>query len=246
MGNRKLPFGYKMVMGEIVVHPQEAQAVQGIYARYLAGASFNDITDHLKEKGPPYDADKPWNKNMVARILEDSRYTGTDRFPAILDADQMKETTQRRSERKPAVQITEAQKTLRRLCNGRPSTAVESQVLSLLNGLTAAPEQIKPQPQTVNRGEQAEMERRFSAALTTSPVNENNAKELALRLAGMQYNAIGSSEYESQRLRHLFAAATPMAEIDAELLKRTVSQVYVKKGQASLLLKNGQIIEGSA
>ena len=93
MGNRKLPFGYKMVMGEIVVHPQEAQAVQGIYARYLAGASFNDITDHLKEKGPPYDADKPWNKNMVARILEDNRYTGTDRFPAILDADQMKETT---------------------------------------------------------------------------------------------------------------------------------------------------------
>ena len=76
MGNRKLPFGYKMVVGEIVVHPQEAQAVQGIYARYLAGASFNDITDHLKEKGPPYDADKPWNKNMVARILEDNRYAG--------------------------------------------------------------------------------------------------------------------------------------------------------------------------
>ena len=73
MGNRKLPFGYKMVMGEIVIHPQEAQAVQGIYARYLAGASFNDITDHLKEKGPPYDADKPWNKNMVVRILEDGR-----------------------------------------------------------------------------------------------------------------------------------------------------------------------------
>ncbi|MEE0407544.1 MAG: recombinase family protein, partial [Oscillospiraceae bacterium] len=84
MGNRKLPFGYKMVMGEIVVHPQEAQVVQGIYARYLTGASFNDITDHLKEKGPPYDADKPWNKNMVARILEDARYAGTERFPAIL------------------------------------------------------------------------------------------------------------------------------------------------------------------
>lgn len=199
MGNRKLPFGYKMVMGEIVVHPQKAQAVQGIYARYLAGASFNDITDHLKEKGPPYDADKPWNKNMVARILEDSRYTGTDRFPAILDADQMKEAAQHRSERKPAVQITEAQKALRRLCNGRPSAAVESQVLSLLNSLAASPEQIKPQPQTVNRGELAEMERRFSAALTTSPVDENNAKELALRLAGMQYNAIGGSEYESHR-----------------------------------------------
>lgn len=244
MGNRKLPFGYKMVMGEIVIHPQEAQAVQDIYTRYLAGASFNDITDHLREKGPPYDVDKPWNKNMVARILEDNRYAGTERFPAILAADQMKEATQCRSERKPAVQITEAQKTLRRLCNGRPSAAVESQVLSILNSLTAAPEQIKPQTQTVNRGKLAEMERRFSAALTTSPVDEEGAKELALRLAGMQYNAIGSSEYESQRLRHLFIAAAPMAEIDAELLKNAVSQVYVKKGQASLLLKNGQIIEG--
>ena len=245
MGNRKLPFGYKMVMGEIVVHPQEAQAVQSVYACYLAGASFNDITDHLKEKGPPYDADKPWNKNMVGRILEDSRYIGTDRFPAILPAEELQEAAQRRSERKPAVQITEAQKTLRRLCNGRPSATVESQVLSLLNCLAAAPEQIKPQPQTVNRGELAEMERRFSAALTTSPVDEDNAKEIALRLAGMQYSFIGSSEYESQRLRHLFIAAAPMAEINAELLKSTVSQVYVKKGQASLLLKNGQIIERS-
>ena len=241
MGNRKLPFGYKMVMGEIVVHPQEAQAVQGIYARYLTGASFNDITDHLKEKGPPYNADKPWNKNMVARILEDNRYAGTERFPAILSPEQLQEAAQRRSERKPAVQITEAQKAL----HGRPSAAVESQVLSLLNGLAAAPEQIKPQPQTVNRGELAEMERRFSAALTTSPLDENNAKELALRLAGMQYNTIGGSEYESQRLRHLFTGAAPMAEINVELLKNTVAQVYVKKGQASLLLKNGQIIERS-
>lgn len=245
MGNRKLPFGYKMVMGEIVLHPQEAQAVQDIYTHYLVGASFNDITDHLKEKGPPYDADKPWNKNMVARILEDNRYVGTERFPAILSPEQLQEVAQRRSERKPAVQITEAQKALRRLCNGRPSAAVESQVLSLLNSLAASPEQIKPQPQTVNRGEQAEMERRFSAALTTSPVDENNAKELALRLAGMQYNTIGGSEYGSQRLRHLFTGAAPMAEINVELLKNTVAQVYVKKGQASLLLKNGQIIERS-
>lgn len=246
MGNRKLPFGYKMVMGEIVIHPQEAQAVQGIYARYLAGASFNDITDHLKEKGPSYDVDKLWNKNMVARILEDNCYAGTERFPAILFPEQLQEAAQRRSERKSAVQITEAQKELRRLCNGRPSAAVESQVLSMLNCLVAAPEQIKPQPRTVNRGELAEMERRFSAALTTSPVDEGDAKELALRLAGMQYSTIGSSEYESQRLRHLFTAAAPMAEIDAELLKSAVSQIYVKKGQTSLLLKNGQIIERSA
>lgn len=178
----------------------------------------------------------------VTAVDEDA----TERFPAILFPEQLQEAAQRRSERKSAVQITEAQKELRRLCNGRPSAAVESQVLSMLNCLVAAPEQIKPQPRTVNRGELAEMERRFSAALTTSPVDEGDAKELALRLAGMQYSTIGSSEYESQRLRHLFTAAAPMAEIDAELLKSAVSQIYVKKGQTSLLLKNGQIIERSA
>ena len=242
---RKMVFGYRMELGDIVPSPNEAETVRYIYTRYLAGASFQCLANELNQKALPYHTGKSWNKNMVARILEDSRYAGTERFPAILSPEQLQKATQRRSERKPVVQITEAQKTLRRLCNGRPSAAVESQVLSLLNGLAASPEQIKPQPQTVNRGEQAEMERRFSAALTTSPVDENNAKELALRLAGMQYSAIGSSEYESQRLRHLFTAAAPMAEIDAELLKSTVSQIYIKKGQASLLLKNGQIIERS-
>ena len=40
MGNRKLPFGYKMVMGEIVIQQQEAQAVQDIYARDFTAFGF--------------------------------------------------------------------------------------------------------------------------------------------------------------------------------------------------------------
>ena len=188
----------------------------------------------------------PQARQQFVRCIDDRIEKLKYAIHDILFPEQLQEAAQRRSERKSAVQITEAQKELRRLCNGRPSAAVESQVLSMLNCLVAAPEQIKPQPRTVNRGELAEMERRFSAALTTSPVDEGDAKELALRLAGMQYSTIGSSEYESQRLRHLFTAAAPMAEIDAELLKSAVSQIYVKKGQTSLLLKNGQIIERRA
>ena len=69
MGNRKQPFGYKMEFGEIVPQPREAEAVQSIYQQYLAGASFNQLAEQLQTEGVPYDADKPWNKNMVARIL---------------------------------------------------------------------------------------------------------------------------------------------------------------------------------
>lgn len=244
MGNRKQPFGYKMVMGEIVICQEEAQAVQGIYRRYLSGASFNDITDWLQNNGPAYDADKTWNKNMVARILEDNRYAGTDRFPAILPLEQLQEAARRRIERKPAVQVTDAQKVLRRLCNGRPSAAVASQILTMLNRLIAAPQQICVQAQPINRCELAETERRFSEILMENPVDEEQAKKLAFRLAGLAYEAIGSSDYETRRLQHIFSDASPMSEIDAELLKSTVAQIYVKSGQASLLLKNGQTIEG--
>ena len=163
---RLIPWGctlrYKMAMGEVVIHPREAQTVQEIFQRYLSGASFGDIADWLQSNGPAYDAGKTWNKNMVARILEDSRYTGTERFQAILTASEFKQASARRAERKPATQGTEVQKVLRRLCNGRPSKAVTEQVLTLLNRLAAQPKQIVPQPQSVDRGRLAEAERRFA------------------------------------------------------------------------------------
>jgi len=243
MSNRKQPFGYKMAMGEVVIHLREAQTVQEIFQRYLSGASFGDITDWLQSNGPAYDAGKTWNKNMVARILEDSRYTGTERFQAILTASEFKQASARRAERKPATQGTEVQKVLRRLCNGRPSKAVTKQVLTLLNRLAAQPQQIVPQPQSVDRGRLAEAERRFADKLTESPVNEEQARSLAAQLAGSSYESIGGSEYETYRLRRLFTASAPMIEINAALLRETVSQIYIKEGKTSLLLKNGQIIE---
>ena len=73
--NRKRPFGYKMELGEIVLHPAEAATVRWLYDSYLAGASYNALVDKLRERGISYDGDKPWNKNMAARILADRRYT---------------------------------------------------------------------------------------------------------------------------------------------------------------------------
>ena len=69
MGNRKQPFGYKMEFGEIVPQPQEAETIRSIYLQYLAGASFKQLTEQLQAEDVPYDVDKSWNKNMVARIL---------------------------------------------------------------------------------------------------------------------------------------------------------------------------------
>ena len=38
--NRKRPFGYRMELGESVLHPAEAETVRWIYDSYLAGASY--------------------------------------------------------------------------------------------------------------------------------------------------------------------------------------------------------------
>lgn len=61
--NRKQPFGYRIVCGEIVPHESEAATVQWIFATYLAGASYSTLVGALQERGVPYDTGKPWNKN---------------------------------------------------------------------------------------------------------------------------------------------------------------------------------------
>ena len=81
MGNRKLPFGYQMRMGETVRNELEAKAVQDIFLQYTLGASLNEIAAQMSKTGPTYDEGKSWNKNLVARIFENPKYTGTASYP---------------------------------------------------------------------------------------------------------------------------------------------------------------------
>ena len=97
MGIRKQPFGYRVEMGEVVLHAQEAKLVEYIFQQYLSGASFNTLVAQLREQSIPYDEGKLWNKNMVARILEDHRYTGEGGYPAITDQETLSRVLEKRS-----------------------------------------------------------------------------------------------------------------------------------------------------
>ncbi len=90
MGKRKLPFGYQLSNGKICTHPQEARIVQNIFERYIAGESFQELTAFLRDCGICYADGKLWNKNMVARILDDPRYLGKDVFPQLIDQTQFR------------------------------------------------------------------------------------------------------------------------------------------------------------
>ena len=80
--NRALPFGYKMEFGRIVIFPEEAGWVTYLFDQYLLGASYKGLSDEMNGYGVHYDGEKPWNKNMIARILQDCRYIGDSGFPS--------------------------------------------------------------------------------------------------------------------------------------------------------------------
>lgn len=85
---RKIPFGYRMEGGIITTHPEESNAVKTIFTLYCCGASYNGIAAEMMTQGIPYHQKTPrWNKNMVARILENERYIGAGGYPKLIADD---------------------------------------------------------------------------------------------------------------------------------------------------------------
>ena len=242
MGNRKQPFGYRMTLGEITIQPEEAETVRSIYLQYIAGASFKQLAEQLQAEDVLYDEDKSWNKNMVARILEDDRYIGKKEFPALITAEQFDAAQKRRKEMRPAYKQTPAQKALRRLCGAPPSERVEKIVTDLLNELIRCPDRVRPSASqaATTCGKTRE---ELTSALERQPIDEDNARALLLQLAAEQYDAIGNTEYETVRLRRLLTGCKPMTEPDAELLQSAVSKVRVTNKCVTVMLKNRQVIE---
>ena len=72
---RKIPFVYMIEGGRVRPHPQESDAVRYIFGQYLAGASLLTIAERMAERGPRYHQHTAeWNKHMVKRILENTKY----------------------------------------------------------------------------------------------------------------------------------------------------------------------------
>ena len=241
MGNRKLPFGYQMRMGETIRNEPEAKAVQDIFLQYTLGASLKEIAEQMSKSGPVYDEGKSWNKNMVARILENAKYTGADSYPELVDINLFEAAAEKRQTKQRLPERTPAQKALKRVCSKSPTPEIEQQVTHLLGKLAEQPERIM-QPERTSKPAYTNTQAELDDALNTQPLDEDAARSLIFRLAQEQYDTIGNEEYETERLRRLFAAFKCTAELNAELLQGAVSAVLVTRQTVRLQLKNGQII----
>ena len=195
----------------------------------------------MSKTGPTYDEGKSWNKNMVARILENATYTGADSYPELVDIKLFEAAAEKRQTKQRLPERTPAQKALKRVCSKPPTPEIEQQVTHLLGKLAEQPERItqpeKP-PASAHTSTQVELDE----ILNTQPLDEDAARSLICKLAQEQYDTIGNKEYETERLRRLLAAFECTAELNAELLQSAVSAVLVTRQAVRLQLKNGQII----
>lgn len=242
MGNRKIPFGYKMELGNIVIQEEKAAIVREIFKEYLLGKSLKGLAEAMTEQAIPYDGERGWNKNIISRMLADCRYTGEKGFPKLIEPQELLAAEEKRSQKTAPTQKTEVQKILRRLCGESSPEWVEREVMGLLSRLIQNPDLIRqPQIQHSNgiRTTQAELD----TALEQQPIDEDNAKMLILKLATERYDSLGDEEYETVRLRHLFTKAGQDKEADAELIKSGVSKISFTGQEVKLILKNGQVIQ---
>lgn len=94
MRNRTLLYGYQFRNGDLTAAPEEAAVAVRVFTLYMAGLSYQKISDTLNGEHISYSQERPeWNKHKVKRLLENPRYIGRDSYPAIVD-DEMFQTVQ--------------------------------------------------------------------------------------------------------------------------------------------------------
>lgn len=109
---RYYPFGYRISNGKIETDLAEAQLVKQLFHNYLAGDSLQKLANTAKKTGIKFRENaNGWNKNMIARILDDERYWNGEPFPPIISRElAIKVTRLRRSKAMPESPIRFLQK----------------------------------------------------------------------------------------------------------------------------------------
>lgn len=247
MENRKIPFGYELSGGEIQINMKESGCVLWIYTTYNLGASLGEIVNELNTRRTiRYSKTAIWNKNMIDRILQDQRYSGDALYPEIISEALFSTVQRQRNIRSHTKRQTPAQRIIRILGGGRVSDTVEAGVLAVMNRLIRNPDALQcPVPPDPDQIKRFRTGRELDAVLGQQPIDEDRAAELIKALAEAEYELIDNNEYETERLRRIFRAATPMEELSADLLRKTVAEICVEIKAIRLTLKNNQIIEVS-
>ena len=269
MANRKQPFGYQIRDGRTQIEEKEAQTVRMIFDCYAAGMSYDRLTDKLNGQGIPYVPGKPWNKNMLARVLQDERYMGGGTYPQIITPERFRLSKAAKPDSSGTADYAEVKdiRILARcgLCNApmqrerknrwhcprcmdMPAIIKDNHLILRVSHLLR---RMHEQPDTVTLSPAApaddETPQRaqddFTHELDKPEFDESVAAAKAIALAAAKFNALGSGEYETMRLQYILENSKPQDGLDTILLRQITSSILIfPNGAVSLKLRNSQII----
>ena len=268
MAIRKQPFGYRIQNGQIQIAEHEAEVVRMIFDHYTAGMSYDRLADKLNGQDVPYVPGKPWNKNMVARVLQDERYLGSSAYPQIVTPESFQRTKAAKPDVSGTADCAEI-KDIRILarcglchvpiqrerkdrwrcphCMDSPVSIKDGHLIlcvdRLLRRLREQPDTITPSSAILTDDEAIQRTQDDLAhELDKSEFDESAVTAMALSLAAARFNALGSEDYETMRIRYILARAEQHDGLDIVLLRQITSAILIyPTGAVSLKLKNSQI-----
>ena len=240
MANRKLPFGYCMESGQICVVDDEAEIIRMIFTSYAEGNSYETLAEWLNHGEHAYFPGRRWNKNTLARILQDERYLAAVAF----------------QRRKPAAsgklnhpQIKDVRVLAHCMTSAVNSTdkRLMDSVAELLQGLCRHPDAVVSLPAADMESEGILAAKdSLTHELENGEFDEATARAKAISLAAARFDALGSEDYETMRIQYILAKTEQNGGLDTALLRQITSAILIfPTGEVSLRLKNRQIIKRS-
>ena len=269
MANRTLPFGYRMRSGNIVVVEDEAEIVRMIFASYAEGSSYEKLASGLNSRDIPFSPGRPWNKNAVARLLQDIRYLGNDTYPPIVMPEEFGNRKADACGRREHPEIKDIRilarcavcgDAMRRerknvwLCPRCMAEAAHitdkclmDSTAGLLSALREFPDIVRFTPAGDAEDQHiADLRDSFAQELDKPDFCESTARSQAIALTAAQFDALGSEDYETMRIQRLLSQAEPRDSLNTVLLRQITSAILLRSnGAVGLKLKNGQIFERS-
>ena len=80
-----IPYGYRMVGGDIVIMPKEAEIVKMIFREYIGGLSYRKLAEKLNADGYSYyDDGGKWSLGIVKKLIFRDCYIGKNGYPKIV------------------------------------------------------------------------------------------------------------------------------------------------------------------
>ncbi len=267
--NRKIPYGYHFVGGEISINAEEKIIVQQIYQMYAGGLSYLSIATELTNQNIRYMPSKPeWNKNMIARMLQNENYLGNEKYPCIISETQFRlaqasmktytptESSDIKKLKNKLVCDVCGQHLKRRIkasgnerwyCPHNPShISLNVTDDSILKDISALQKQLSHNPMEQSSGnntlsiETIRLQNEVDALLMQTELQVEKIKQTIMELAALQYS-LCATEYAAEDEK-IQALGRSQKDIDIELLDELISDVRISKNQVTkAVLKSGRI-----